>query len=138
MDNLSPEQRRRAMRAVRRRDTRPEVALRRALWAAGIRGWRCDVPSLPGRPDLAFGRRRVAVFVDGGFWHGHPARFPRPGLSDYWLTKIRRNVERDRVADARLVELGWSVVRLWDSEVAKDVSACVGRVDEAMSKAGTR
>lgn len=57
------------------------------------------------------------MFVDGGFWHGHPSRFPRPGLSDYWLRKIERNVERDRQADAELREAGWRVVRLWDFDV---------------------
>jgi DNA mismatch endonuclease (patch repair protein) len=123
------------MQAVRRRDTKPELLLRRALWAAGQRGWRCDYAVLPGRPDLAFTRLRVAVFVDGGFWHGHPSRFPRPGLSDYWLDKIRRNVERDRDVDARLLAMGWLVVRLWDFEVTSSLQDCVRRVERALGEA---
>jgi DNA mismatch endonuclease (patch repair protein) len=132
LDNLSPEARRRAMQAVKRRDTSDELRLRRALWAAGVRGWRCDVASLPGRPDLAFSRARVAVFVDGGFWHGHPSRFPRPSLSAYWLAKIRRNMERDQRVDAELHLLGWQVVRLWDFEIHADSHGCAQRIADQL------
>lgn len=128
MDNLTPGQRVKAMRAVRRRDTFDELLLRRALWAAGARGWRCDVGRLPGRPDLAFGRQRVAVFVDGGFWHGHPSRFPRPGLNQYWLEKVRRNVDRDRRTDQVLAARGWTVIRLWDFEIRRSLAPSVQRV----------
>lgn len=68
------------MRAVRSKDTEPEVALRRALYAEGVRGWRCHYSRLPGTPDIAWATRRVAVFVDGAFWHGHPSCY-RPGRS---------------------------------------------------------
>src|SRR3954470_5771021 len=83
-DPLSPEKRSRLMSKVKTRDTAPELTLRKALWAGGVRGWRCHRRDLPGRPDLAFGRLRCAVFVDGAFWHGHPSKF-RPGKSgDFW------------------------------------------------------
>ncbi len=101
------------------------------MWAAGLRGWRCDFARLNGRPDVAFTRQRVAVFVDGGFWHGHPSKFPRPGLSDYWLAKIRRNIERDGRIDDELRAAGWQVVRLWDFEVSPQ------RIDEAVAKIGS-
>jgi DNA mismatch endonuclease, patch repair protein len=121
------------MARVKGRDTRPELALRRALYAAGARGWRCHRRNLPGRPDLAFGRKRVAVFVDGAFWHGHPSRY-WPGRSGaYWDAKIARNQERDRAADRDLAQLGWRVVRLWDFEVERDLDVCVARVLDALS-----
>jgi DNA mismatch endonuclease, patch repair protein len=116
------------MAAVRRRDTTPELALRRGLWAGGVRGWRCDYGRAAGRPDVAWPSLRVAVFVDGAFWHGHPSRH-RPGRSGrYWDDKIARNVERDRRNDAALTADGWIVLRVWDFEVRRDVTAVVERI----------
>ena len=77
--------------------------LRRGLWAAGLGGWRCNRKPLPGRPDIAFGRARVAVFVDGRFWHGHPDYFTFGKSGAYWDTKIARTQERDRVANEALL-----------------------------------
>lgn len=120
------------MSAVRRRDTEPEIALRRALHAAGIRGWRCDYRRAPGRPDIAWPSLRVAVFVDGAFWHGHPSRH-RPGRSGtYWDEKIAANVARDRRVDTELQDLGWIVVRVWDFEVRKDIDHVVDLVAAAL------
>lgn len=133
-DHLSPEERSRAMTKVRRRDTAPEVRLRRELWRRNMRGWRVDVARVPGRPDVAFTRWRVAVFVDGRLWHGHPSKFPR-SLSDYWRNKVVRNVERDRRADAALRAAGWSVLRFWDIEVGRDLDGCIGRIEEALAEA---
>lgn len=116
------------MAAVKGKDTSPEVALRKALFAAGVRGWRCHYRGAPGRPDIAFVRRRVAVFVDGAFWHGHPSRH-RPGRSGpYWDEKIETNIARDRRVDSELREKGWTVVRLWDFEVRKSLAEAVERV----------
>ncbi|MBI5287779.1 MAG: DNA mismatch endonuclease Vsr [Chloroflexi bacterium] len=120
-DNLTPEQRRRTMQAVRRRDTSPEIALRHALRDEGLVGYRVDWPKAPGRPDVAFPGRRVAVFVDGAFWHGRPDRV-RPGRSAYWDGKIARNRKRDLANDAALRQEGWRVLRLWDDEVLRDDS----------------
>lgn len=120
------------MSRVRRRDTRPELLLRRALWAAGLRGYRTDDRRLPGRPDLAWTGRRVAVFVDGAFWHGHPSQYKPGRHGAYWDDKIRRNVERDRAADAALAELGWTVVRLWDFDVRRNLADSVETIVEAL------
>lgn len=130
-DHLSPEARSRAMAKVRRRDTAPELRLRSALWLAGVRGWRCDVAGLPGRPDLAFSKVRVAVFVDGLLWHGHPSKYPAR-LSEAWRTKIERNVVRDRNAEDSLQALGWTVIRLWDSDIRRDLPNCVTKVCQAI------
>jgi DNA mismatch endonuclease (patch repair protein) len=120
------------MSRIRSTDTKPELALRRGLWAAGVRGWRVHRKSLPGKPDIVFGRRRVAVFVDGCFWHGHPDHFT-PGKSGaYWDAKIARTQERDRVANEALAAAGWSVLRFWDFEVSEDLLSCVRKVVEAL------
>lgn len=132
-DNLTAEQRRRAMqRTSAQRDTKPELALRRALWAAGVRGWRLHRKDLPGRPDLAFGKARLAVFVDGAFWHGREDKW-WPGRSgDYWDKKIARNKERDLAADEALADQHWRVLRLWDDEIMKDPQAAAQRVAAAL------
>jgi DNA mismatch endonuclease (patch repair protein) len=121
------------MARIRARDTKPELLLRRALFASGIRGWRLHVRDLPGRPDLAFRRRKVAVFVDGCFWHGHPDFFT-PGKSGaYWDAKISRTKERDRLANEALAAAGWTVLRFWDFEVETDLDVCVERVHAAIA-----
>lgn len=121
------------MTAVRGKDTAPEIVLRRALYAAGVRGWRCHYGRAPGTPDLAWPRRGVAVFVDGAFWHGHPSRH-RPGRSGkYWDDKIERNVRRDRWVDAQLEGAGWEVLRLWDFDLSKDLDGSVARVKAVLA-----
>lgn len=135
-DTYSPEVRSRTMAKVRAKDTKPEIALRRGLWAAGVRGWRCHRRNLPGRPDLAFGRARLAVFVDGAFWHGHPSKY-WPGRSgSYWDAKISRNQARDRRADAELAAMGWSSLRLWDFEIEQDLAGSVARVLDCLEPRG--
>jgi DNA mismatch endonuclease (patch repair protein) len=122
------------MSGIRGRDTGPELALRRALWAAGVRGWRCHWKGPAGRVDVAFTRWRLAVFVDGSFWHGHPSKWQPGRWQGYWDQKIRRNVERDRVQDAALAEAGWTVLRVWDFEVEQDPSGVARQVAQALER----
>lgn len=125
------------MAAIRSKNTKPELALRKALREAGATGYRLHRKDVPGRPDLAFIRWRVAVFVDGVFWHGHPDHWnPETASSDYWRTKIGRNIERDHAADAALRDMGWRVVRMWDEDVNADISGCVDRVRQALADSG--
>jgi len=124
------------MARIRSRDTKPELALRRALYAGGVRGWRCHARTLPGKPDLVFTRWKVAVFVDGCFWHGHPDFFT-PGKSGaYWDAKIARTKERDREANEALQLARWRVIRLWDFEIQEDLARCVSRIEALLSAAG--
>ena len=128
-DTRTPEQRKRIMAAVKRRDTSPEMDLRRALYARGLRGWRCDYRKAPGRPDIAWPGRKVAIFVDGAFWHGHPSRH-KPGRSgSYWDEKIATNVARDERVNRELEEAGWVVLRIWDFEIRKNLDSVVTRAE---------
>jgi DNA mismatch endonuclease (patch repair protein) len=123
------------MSGIRRKDTKPELRLRRALWAAGLRGWRCDWKGPGGRVDVAFTRWKVAVFVDGSFWHGHPSKWQPDRWTGYWDEKIKRNIARDERQNATLVEAGWLVVRLWEFEVEQDQQEVARRVCEALERA---
>lgn len=121
------------MQANRSRDTSPELAVRRLLHAAGLR-YRVDYAPLGGRrrADIVFTRQRIAVFIDGCFWHGCPehASYPRAN-ADYWLPKLRRNAERDRETDALLVGAEWTVLRFWEHESASVAAADIARRVEA-------
>jgi DNA mismatch endonuclease (patch repair protein) len=117
------------MRANRRTDTKPELALRRALHGMGYRyrkDYRLDLTGARVRPDIAFTARRVAVFVDGCFWHCCPEHGTQPAANTwYWQPKLARNVERDRTADAELAAAGWRVVRVWEHETLEGAIAAV-------------
>ena len=128
MDVLTKDQRRKNMQHIRSKNTKAEVMLRRALWNYGIR-YRKNYNSLPGTPDIAITKYRIAIFVDGDFWHarGHEAK---PGEQiqtnkAFWSKKLKRNVERDKEVNQALLELGWLVLRYWDSDVNKNCDACV-------------
>jgi DNA mismatch endonuclease (patch repair protein) len=126
-DTRTPEQRSRIMSAVRGRNTSPELALRRALYAAGVRGWRCHYKRAAGTPDLAWPSRRLAVFVDGAFWHGHPDVYHGQS-GPFWDTKIAANRARDARVNDELAGAGWTVVRLWDFEVEREPVRCAEAV----------
>jgi DNA mismatch endonuclease (patch repair protein) len=123
------------MSSIRGADTRPERLLRSTLWRDGVRGFRCHWPGPGGRIDVAFTRWKVAVFVDGSFWHGHPSKWQPGRWKGYWDEKIRRNVARDRAQDAALAEAGWAVLRVWDFEVEQDPSGVAGRVQQVLEAA---
>lgn len=116
-----------------RRDTRPERLLRRAVWRLGLR-YRVDIAPIPGRrrADLVFTRAKVAVYVDGCFWHRCPTHATIPKANrDWWATKLEMNVRRDRDTDQRLAEAAWTVLRVWEHEppdAAADRIALVVRV----------
>lgn len=132
-DQLTPEGRSALMSRVRTRDTAPELALRRALWESGLRGWRLHPKGVPGKPDITWIGRRVAVFVDGAFWHGHPDYYHGQSGS-FWDAKIEKNRARDRQVNDALASQNWTVVRIWDFEVKRDPTGCALRVAEALEK----
>jgi DNA mismatch endonuclease (patch repair protein) len=114
------------MSRIRSRNTGPEIELRQALWAAGCR-YRLK-SNLPGQPDLVFSKARLAVFMDGCFWHGCPLHYSAPRTrQDYWKSKLRRNVLRDISVNNMLVSDSWRVLRIWQHEL-KDMKAIVHRI----------
>ena len=119
------------MRGNRRRDTRPELAVRSALHRRGLR-FRVDVPVLKDRRrrvDIVLSGPRVALFIDGCFWHGCPSHGSQPvANSDYWSRKLAGNVARDRDTDARLRREGWRVIRVWEHEDPDAAAAAIERV----------
>lgn len=121
------------MASIKKRDTRPELALRSALWRAGVRGWRCHF-NVTGTPDIAFTRWKLAVFVDGVWWHGHPDFLPNGRRGPYWDEKIARNVVRDRQVNEALAASGWRVLRLWDIDILRQPEAAAAIVSAALTR----
>lgn len=118
----------RMMARIRGRDTSPELVLRRHLWRIGLR-YRLHAPIGRSRPDFVFPGPRVAVFLDGCFWHGCPDHYVAPRSSrSFWAGKLRQNVERDRRGTAALEAAGWRVLRVWEHEVGEDASGVARRV----------
>ena len=119
-------------------DTKPELLLRRALWSAGLR-YRKNPPALPGKPDVVFLGAKLAVFCDGDFWHGRnwearQEKLSRGHNAEYWLAKIGRNMKRDAEVTAALREAGWSVLRVWETDVKRDVNAVVAAVRAVLAQ----
>ncbi len=119
------------MQRQRRRDTASELAVRRAVWARGLR-YRVDIPPITGmrsRADLVFTRARVAVFVDGCYWHSCPEHSTIPKSNrEWWIAKLQANVERDRRVDRELREAGWLVIRVWEHEDPGEAAERIERV----------
>lgn len=130
-DNLTAEQRSHCMARVRRYDTDIEQAVRSQLHRRGFR-FRKHVRGLPGRPDVVFPRARVAVFIDGDFWHGHNFATWRADLSQFWRRKIEANIARDQRNSRALSDAGWRVLRLWKHEINSDLDGCVRRIIRAV------
>ncbi len=126
-DVLTKDQRRYCMSRIRGKNTKPEISLRKALWAAGFR-YRLK-NRLPGRPDIVFPGKRLAVFVDGCFWHRCPRHCRVPTTNrEFWENKLGKNVQRDKDVKMLLERQGWEVVRFWEHEIKESVSKCVERV----------
>ena len=132
-DQFSPEKRSWIMSKVRGKDTAPEIKLRRELWHRGLR-YRVRVRELPGKPDIVFPKAKVAVFVDGAFWHGKKFSVERlDEMSDYWRQKIRRNMARDTQNNERLETMGYLVLRFLEQDVLKNVSELAAKIGEAVN-----
>lgn len=134
MDDLTPEQRKKNMRAIRSKDTTIELALRKALWQRGIR-YRKNYKGLIGKPDIVITKYRIAVFCDSDFWHGYDWENRKARIKsnqNYWIPKIERNMKQDREVTAALVEQGWIVLRFWEHTIRKELEECVDDIQEAV------
>ena len=130
---------RNVMRGNKKRDTKPELALRRALFGRGLR-YRIHYDGLPGTPDIVFTRQRVAIFCDGDFWHGKDWESRKRTLKknrDYWIPKIERNIQRDRLVRKELEEAGWTVLRFWESQIRQDVDTVAQIVQRELNEQDT-
>jgi len=114
-----------SMRSNKAKDTKPELIVRKMLWAAGLRGYRLHRKDIPGKPDIAFIGKKIAIFVNGCFWHRCP--HCKPGLPKhnrkFWLAKFNRNQERDRENLIRLRKAGWKVVTIWECRLKGDANS---------------
>ena len=136
MDNLTQEQRRKAMKHIRSKDTSIEVVLRKKLWEKGYR-YRKNLNNLPGKPDIALTKYKVAIFCDGEVFHGKDWEILRPKLeksnnSQYWIKKIARNMERDDEVNKQLMFLGGTVIRFWGKEILNNVDECIKVIEETI------
>lgn len=136
MDNLTKEQRRKNMQHIKSKDTSIEVKLRKSLWSKGYH-YRKNYDKLPGKPDIALTKYKIAVFCDSEFFHGKDWEVLKPRLeksnnSQYWISKISRNRERDDEINKRLLFEGWTVIRFWGKDIAKNVNECVKVIEETI------
>lgn len=135
VDIFTPEKRTKIMSSIKGKDTKIEIVLRKALWHEGIKGYRLHL-KLPGKPDIAFTKYKVAIFCDGDFWHGYNFSEWEDRLSPYWHKKIKRNIERDKENDKNLIEDGWTVIHFWEWQILKDVERCKKEIIKVLLEKG--
>lgn len=134
MDNHTSEQRRKNMQAIRSKDTKIEIVLRKELWKKGYR-YRKNYKKLIGKPDIVFTSKKIAIFCDSEFWHGkdyHSCVDRIDTNAAYWKKKIKRNIERDIEVTKTLEEQGWIVLRFWESEILKETNKCVELIEKSL------
>lgn len=136
MDKLDPLRRSENMRRIRSKDTKPELVVRKLVRSLGFAGYRIHRKDIPGKPDLAWVGRKLAIFVHGCFWHGHNCkegiRKPKSRM-DYWVSKIERNRQRDKMQQSSLESLGWRVLVIWECDL-QNSSAIAARINSLMSQ----
>jgi len=134
MGGLTPEQRHRCMSNIKSNNTSIESMLRKSLWHEGIR-YKKNVRTLPGKPDIAITKYKLAIFCDGELWHGKDWEIKKNTFKtnrDYWITKIERNIMRDNNIEKELENIGWVVLRFWGKDINKNLKACVNEIKETI------
>lgn len=134
MDNHTPEQRKKNMQAIRNKNSKIEILLRKELWARGLH-YQKNSKKVFGHPDLVFLGKKVAVFCDSEFWHGYDWETKKHEIKsnqDFWTKKIEKNIERDQIVNQVLREEGWVVIRFWGSDIKKDCKKCADKVEEIL------
>lgn len=131
-DVMTPVQRSRTMSHIRGKDTSIEIILRKALWDKGYR-YRKNFKKLPGAPDIVITKYKIAVFCDSEFFHGYNWEIKKQKLGnnkDYWISKIERNIARDRENDLKLITMGWIPMHFWGQEIIKNTQRCVEAIED--------
>lgn len=134
MDNHTPEQRRRNMKAVKNKGSKIETMLQKELWHIGLR-YRKNAKTVYGKPDIAFIGKKVAVFCDSEFFHGYDWENKNKEIKsnrDFWIPKIEKNMQRDREVTEKLTSEGWIVLRFWGNEIKKDLLGCADKIEAAV------
>ena len=136
MDVLTPEQRHRNMKNIKSKDTSIEMILRKCLWHKGYR-YRKNYKDLPGKPDIALTKYKIAIFCDSEYFHGKDWEELKPRLEkgnnpEFWIKKISRNIEWDEEVNKQLQFMGWTVLRFWGKEIKKDPEACIKVIEECI------
>lgn len=130
MDKISKEQRSRIMSKIHGKDTKPEIKLRKLLWNKGYR-YRKNYKLLEGTPDIVLIKYRIAIFIDGEFWHGYHWRTLKNKIGSnrgYWIPKIERNIKKDREVNEVLKSKGWKVLRFWTKKILKEPEICMEEI----------
>ena len=135
-DVLTTEQRHKNMQHIKSNDTKIEVRLRKALWEKGYR-YRKNDKELPGSPDIALTKYKIAIFCDGEFFHGKDwevlkLRLEKGNNSEFWINKISRNRERDDETNKKLLFLGWTVIRFWGKDIMRNTDECIKVIEETI------
>jgi DNA mismatch endonuclease (patch repair protein) len=136
MDNLTAAQRHKTMSHIKSKDTSVEILLRKALWHVGIR-YRKNLKTLPGKPDIAITKYKIAIFCDGELWHGKNWDKRKKTIKsnrDYWVGKIERNIARDNENERKLKNANWVVIRFWGEDIKKNLDMCVNEIKEIISE----
>lgn len=134
MDKLNSEQRRKCMQANKSKGTKPEILLAKEMWQLGLR-YRKNSAKILGKPDFSFKKYKVAVFVDGEFWHGKDWAIRKADIKsnrEFWIAKIERNMQRDKGVTAGLQADGWTVIRFWGKDVVKNTRICAEKIQEIL------
>jgi DNA mismatch endonuclease (patch repair protein) len=131
-DSLTPEQRSYCMSRIRSKNTGIELAVRKRLHRKGYR-YRLHYKDLIGSPDIVFPRSKVAIFIDGDFWHGYDFESKKHKLQTYWADKIQRNIDKDMRYTKELKEKGWKVLRFWQHEIKKDIDMVIKHIEEHLT-----
>ena len=134
MDRHTPEQRRKNMQAVKNKDSKIEVILRKELWNRGLR-YRKNSSKVFGKPDIVFIGKKVAVFCDSEFWHGYDWEHKKEEIKsrrDFWIPKIERNMQRDIEVTEKLTSDGWTVLRFWGKDIKKNPGKCADVIEKAV------
>src|SRR5690606_20374289 len=124
------------MGRIRGKNTKPELAFRKALWAAGYR-YRIDYKKLIGKPDIVLKKYKTAIFIDGEYWHGYKWEERKPKVKtnrEFWIPKIERNIQRDGEVNTELDRLGYKVFRFWEREIKKELDTCLQLVLDHLQK----
>ena len=135
-DVLTKEQRHKNMQNIKSKDTQIELLLRKELWKRGYR-YRKNYKDLPGKPDIVLTKYQIAIFCDSEFFHGKNWEVLKPRLergdnSDFWISKISRNIQRDDEVNKKLLSQGWTVIRFWGNDIKHNIDDCIKVIEETI------